>query len=113
MSRPTVIRPGYAWSPGSLRDLVRDTRPESRALQGKILVVAGWVVALVGIVVYSVATFASEVDVDLAAIVVHGANPAARTGLIVIGVGSLMWLVGSVRHLNGVMDGEPGGDPGP
>jgi hypothetical protein len=30
--------------------------------------------------------------------------PAARLGLVVVGLGTLVWLVGSVLHLNAALD---------
>lgn len=115
MTRPTVLTP-----PGSVRlhfgrrgprsRAVERARPEDRQRLGKLLVVAGWIVAMVGVAVYCVASFAAESDAGLAAILLDGAIPAARAGLLVIGGGTLMWLVGSVLHLNAsldVADGEP------
>lgn len=109
MNRTTVFTPGVGVGSSAQDRRAARSRPELRARRGKILVVAGWVVALAGIVVYCVATFASQSDADLAAILLHGAIPAARGGLGVIGLGTLMWLIGSVIHANAVLDraGEP------
>ena len=79
-------------------------RPDLRLRQGKALVVAGWITAMVGVLIYCVASFAAGADVDLTAILLHGAVPAARVGLIVVGVGTLVWFVGSVVHLNAALD---------
>ncbi len=66
--------------------------------------VAGWVIAVLGVLVYCVASFAAGADVGRAEILRDGAVPAARVGLIVIGVGTLVWLVGSVVHMNAALD---------
>lgn len=79
-------------------------RPDLRLRKGKALVVAGWVIAMVGVLVYCVASFAAGADVGLAEILLDGAVPAARVGLIVVGVGTLVWLVGSVVHMNAALD---------
>lgn len=109
MNRTTVFTPGAGVGSSARDRRAARSRPELRARRGKILVVAGWVVALVGIVVYCAATFASQSDADLGAILLHGAIPAARGGLGVIGLGTLMWLIGSVIHAGAVLDraGEP------
>lgn len=113
MNRTTVFTPtgGVRVDSSASDRRASRPRPEVRQRQGKLLVVAGWGVALVGVVVYCVATFAAASDADLAAILLHGAIPAARAGLGVIGLGTLMWLVGSIVHTNAVLDraGEPGG----
>ncbi len=85
-----------------------EARPEARQRLGKVLVVAGWIVAMVGVGVYCVASFAAESDAGLAAILLEGTIPVARAGLLVIGGGTLMWLVGSVLHLNASLDVEDG-----
>jgi hypothetical protein len=80
--------------------------------RGRALVVAGWVVAMVGVVLYCAASFADASGADLAAIVFRGAVPAARAALLVIGAGTLVWLVGTVLHLSAELDaayGEPAG----
>lgn len=79
-------------------------RPDLRLRRGKAMVVAGWITAMVGVLVYCVASFAAGADVDLAAILLDGAVPAARVGLIVVGLGTLVWLVGSVIHMNAALD---------
>lgn len=115
MTRPNVLIP-----PGSVRlhpgrrpsrPVSERARPEVRQRQGKILVVAGWIIAMVGVLVYCVTSFAAAADVGLAAILLDGAIPAARAGLLVIGGGTLLWLIGSVMHLNAsldVSDDDPG-----
>jgi hypothetical protein len=108
MTRPSVLT-----SPGSVRlhrrrspsrSPAERARPEARQRLGKLFVVVGWIVAMVGVGVYCVASFAAESDAGLAAILLDGAIPAARAGLFVIGGGTLLWLIGSVMHLNASLD---------
>lgn len=116
MIRPVLNHSGVSIDPSkrerrSSRTLAEGVRPEARQRHGKFLVVAGLIVAMVGVVVLCAVSFAAEPDADLAAIVVHGAVPAARAGLLAIGVGTLTWIVGSVMHAIAVLDadaGEPG-----
>lgn len=79
--------------------------------QGKVLMVAGWLAATAGILVYCVASFAGRPDADLPAIALHGAIPAARAGLFLTGCGTLTWIVGSVLHLEASLD-VPDDEPG-
>jgi hypothetical protein len=115
MTRPNVLIP-----PGSVRlhpgrrpsrPVSERARPEVRQRQGKILVVAGWIIAMVGVLVYCVASFAAAADVGLAAILLDGAVPAARAGLFVVGGGTLLWAIGSVMHLSASLD-VPDDEPG-
>ncbi|MCC7070058.1 MAG: hypothetical protein IT383_01975 [Deltaproteobacteria bacterium] len=67
---------------------------------------AGFVVAITGVVLYCVITFAGNITTDLADILLRNALPAARGSLAVVGAGSLLWLIGSFMHLRGAMDAE-------
>ncbi len=115
MTRPNVLIP-----PGSVRlhpgrrpsrPVSERARPEVRQRRGKLLVVAGWITAMAGVLIYCVASFAAATDVGLAAILLDGAVPAARAGLFVIGGGTLLWVVGSIMHLNAALD-VPDDEPG-
>ncbi|ACL65513.1 conserved hypothetical protein [Anaeromyxobacter dehalogenans 2CP-1] len=116
-------RPGVLTSPGSipLRPRRRDpsgagsarARVEARQRIGKVLVVAGWIVALVGVGIYCVASFAAGADADLAAVLLDGAIPAARGGLAVVGAGTLTWVIGSILHLNASLDAADAERDGP
>ncbi|HSB18767.1 MAG TPA: hypothetical protein VLD85_02030 [Anaeromyxobacteraceae bacterium] len=104
MSRPSAITPtrSTTFAPA-------ETRPEVRQRQGKFLVVAGWVIAVVGVVLYCAACFADETGADLGAIVFRNAIPAARTALLVVGGGTLLWIVGSLVLLDAELDVAYGG----
>jgi hypothetical protein len=78
--------------------------PEARQRRAKTLVVGGWIVAMIGVVLYCTASFAANTDADLAAIVLEGAIPAAAAALILVAAGTALWLGGSILHLNAVMD---------
>ncbi len=117
MNRPTVLTPGTALLLNRARRRAsaaeRRARAERRLKLGTALVVGGWVIALAGVVLYCVASFAGESDADLAAILLHGAVPAARAGLFVVGGGTLLWIVGSVLHAGAALDGAAGREGSP
>ena len=113
MTRPTVMTPADVAieSKDPARPSPRAAaaaRPQARERQGKRLVVTGWITAVVGIVLYCAASFAGGADADLGAVLFHGAIPAARAALLVVGAGTLLWIVGSVVHTNAVLDGADG-----
>ena len=109
MDQPSVMKPSKAVtlhhvsSPARPLEL-EQTRAESRQRKGKALVIAGWVFALVGVVLYCVATFAAEPEADLAAIVLTGAVPSARAALVIIACGTVIWIAGSIMHLGAGLD---------
>lgn len=109
MNRPTVLTPaGHAMIQSTRHTLspqaLERARSERRQRQGKALIVAGWIAAVVGVVLYCVASFTADEGVDLAAIVLHGAIPAARAALVIVGGGTLLWITGSVMHTNALLD---------
>jgi hypothetical protein len=107
MNRPTVLTPGDQ----AIRALARSRSPltakraraEARSRRGKALVIAGWLSATTGVILYCVASFTAA-DTDLAAIVLHGAVPAARAALVIVLCGVILWVVGSVMHMNAQLD---------
>lgn len=108
MSHPSVFTPRRPVGNPSSSAADRESRAaddplQAREKKGKVLVVAGWITAMVGVVVYCVASFAAGSDAGLAEIL-RGEVPAAVSGLIVIGGGTLMWIAGSVMHLDAELD---------
>lgn len=91
----------------------RAARAESHQRTGKVLVVAGFIVTILGVVLYCAVTFAGGVDAGMGDILFHNAVPFARATLGVLGLGTLLWLVGSFTYLRGAMDAdeEPGDEP--
>lgn len=59
---------------------------------GRKLVIAGFLISILGILLYCLPTVSSEITM--------GAN----SGLTVLGLGVLCWLVGAVKYLNAVID---------
>ena len=85
-------------------DRVARARLQQRV--GDKLILAGFVVTVMGVVLYCVACFAGGVDAGLAAILFDNVVPFARATLIVLGIGSALWLVGSFMCLNGMITGD-------
>jgi hypothetical protein len=77
--------------------------------RGKRLVISGFVVAVFGIVAYCVVCFSATVNQQLGAALLESPGGLAGPTLGIIGLGTLLWLVGSFVYLNGAMDSDPSG----
>ncbi len=77
--------------------------------RGKQLVISGFIVAVVGIVAYCVASFSAAVNQELGSALLESPGWLVGPTLGMIGLGTLLWLVGSFVHLNGAMDSDPNG----
>ncbi len=87
-------------------------RAEQRMRRGKQVVISGFIVAVVGIVAYCVASFSAAVNQELGSALLESPGWLVGPTLGMIGLGTLLWLVGSFVHLNGAMDSDPNGpDP--
>lgn len=84
-------------------------RAEQQMRRGKRLVISGFVVAVVGIVAYCVVCFSAGVNQQLASALL--ASPGWLVGpmLGIIGLGTMLWLVGSFIYLSGGMDSDANG----
>lgn len=70
------------------------------------MVVAGFVITILGVVLYCAACFAGGTDADMGDMLLRNAMPFARATLAVLGLGSLVWLIGSFTYLRGAMDAD-------
>ncbi len=84
-------------------------RAEQRMRRGKRLVISGFIVAVVGIVAYCVACFTAAVNQELGSALLESPGWLVGPTLGMIGLGTLLWLVGSFVYLNGAMDSDPNG----
>lgn len=84
----------------------RAERAESRQRAGKKMILAGFVVTILGVVLYCAACFAGGMDADMGDLLFRNAVPFARATLGVLGLGTLVWLVGSFTYLRGAMDAD-------
>ncbi|MCK6555940.1 hypothetical protein L6Q96_15395 [Candidatus Binatia bacterium] len=81
----------------------RLARAESQQQVGRWMIMAGFVVTILGVVGYCVASFAGGVNAGISDILFANAVPFARTTLIGLGIGTALWLVGSFTYLHGVI----------
>ncbi len=110
MNGPAILPPAQDMGfPSSHPTAADRAQPEVRQRRGKRLVVAGWVVAMLGVGLYCAASFAADASLDLPDML--RAFPVARAGLALIGFGTLVWAIGSVMHLRAALDaGEDAAD---
>jgi hypothetical protein len=109
------LHPGRADALSHRGDEIRPAESTSRAAKaasrqkaGKRMIVAGFVLTIIGVVLYCIASFAGDLGAGMGDILFRNAVPFARATLAVIGLGTLVWLVGSFTYLEGTMDAEQG-----
>lgn len=68
----------------------------ARMQQGQKLIIVGFVIAVFGIVLYCMAAFSAGPVQDEPVFI--------KESLGVIGLGTLVWLVGAIKYLNGAID---------
>lgn len=88
------------------RPVSTGARAEAQQKLGRRMIVAGFVITIAGIFLYCLASFAGGVDADMGDILFENAEPFTRATLGVLGLGTLVWLVGSFKYLKGSMDAE-------
>ncbi len=84
-------------------------RAEQRMRRGKQLVISGFIVAVVGMVAYCVACFSAAANQELGSALLESPGWLVGPTLGIIGLGTLLWLVGSFVYLSGAMDSDPNG----
>ncbi len=84
-------------------------RAERQMRRGKQLVISGFIVAVVGIVAYCVACFSAGVSQELASAFLTSPGWVVGPTLAIIGLGTMLWLVGSFIYLSGGMDSDANG----
>lgn len=92
--------------PAAVLEASRASRAETMQKNGKGMILAGFVITVVGVVLYCLACFAGGVDAGMGDILFRNAVPFARATLGILGVGTLVWLVGSFTYLRGAMDAD-------
>ncbi|OHB81005.1 MAG: hypothetical protein A2W31_15355 [Planctomycetes bacterium RBG_16_64_10] len=75
--------------------------------RGRRLVIAGFVVTIAGIIGYCLACFGASLNATPGPI--EDAAWFVTPALGIIGLGTLLWLVGSFMFLSGAMDSDPDG----
>lgn len=82
---------------------------EARQRNGKRMIFAGFGITILGVVLYCAACFAGGMDAEMGDILLRNVVPFARATLAVVGLGTLVWLVGSFTYLRGAMDADEQG----
>ena len=70
----------------------------TRIRNGKNLVIAGFVISIVGIILYCMASFSTGFGQDEPVFI--------KESLGVVGAGVLVWLVGAIKYLNAAIDSD-------
>lgn len=78
-----------------------------RMRRGKLLVMSGFVVAIAGIIGYSVACLSAGVNQQLGLTLLASPGWLLGPTLGIIGLGTLLWLVGSFMYLSAALDSDP------
>lgn len=76
-----------------------------RIRRGRALVIGGFVVTILGVIGYCAVTFAGGMHLGVAELLLESTTPFVTT-LVVIGAGTLLWLVGSMMYLIGAVDSD-------
>lgn len=84
-------------------------RAEQRMHRGRRLVISGFVVAVLGIVAYCVVGLSVDVNQQLGSAFSISSEWLTGATLGIIGLGTLLWLVGSFLYVSGGMDSDPDG----
>ena len=84
-------------------------RAERQMHHGKRLVIGGFAVAVLGIVAYCIVGLSAGVNQQLGSAFVESSEWLTAVTLGTIGLGTLLWLVGSFLYVSGGMDGDPDG----
>lgn len=85
---------------------------ESLQRTGKRMVIAGFVVTIAGVVAYCAVNFAGGVNADMGDLLLRNSVPFATATLAVLGLGTLLWLIGSFTYLRGAMEADDDGAEG-
>ncbi|MBI2896803.1 MAG: hypothetical protein HYY06_24815 [Deltaproteobacteria bacterium] len=88
------------------------TLAEAHQKTGHRLILAGFAITIAGIVLYCIACFAGGMDTDMGDVLFESSEPFTRATLAVLGLGTLVWLVGSFKYLRGSIEAEDDA-PGP
>lgn len=82
---------------------------EHRMRLGKRLVFSGFVISIVGVVAYCVGSFNAGLNFKVGGALYDNPGWLLAPTLGTIGLGTLLWLLGSFIHLKGAMDSDPEG----
>lgn len=82
---------------------------EQRMRWGRWLVISGSIVAIIGIICRCIASFSVDIGSNIGALFLQNPEKFLGPTLGVIGLGTLLWLIGSFLYMHGAMDSDPNG----
>lgn len=82
------------------------SRAESLQRRGKAMILAGFIITIAGVILYCGVCFAGGMDAEMGDVLFRNAVPFGGATLAVLGLGTLVWLAGSVTFLRGAMDAD-------
>lgn len=88
------------------QETTRNERAESLQRNGKRMVFTGFAITILGVLLYCAVSFAEGANVDMGDVLLRNAAPLTRATLAVLGIGTLIWLIGSFTYLRGMMDAD-------
>lgn len=91
---------------GAAPEDARAALAEAQQKNGKRMVIAGFVITIVGVVLYCAVNFAGGVDAGMDNALFSNGVPFNWATLAILGLGTLVWLAGSFTYLRGMMDAE-------
>ncbi len=84
-------------------------KAERQMRSGRQLVISGFVVAVLGVVGYCFVGLSAGVNQQLGSAFLESSGWLTGATLGTIGLGTLLWLVGSFLYVSGGMDSDPDG----
>lgn len=84
-------------------------KAEQKMKQGKFLVIGGFVIMLLGMVAYCFVSIGTETNQDFGLSFLSNSSWMIAPALLTMGIGSLVWLVGSFLYFLGGLDSDPNG----
>lgn len=84
----------------------RAIRAEGLQRDGKKMVIAGFVITILGVVMYCAVNFAGEFKTGMDDVLYRNVVPFTWSTLAILGLGTLVWMVGSFTYLRGMMDAD-------
>lgn len=70
------------------------------------MILAGFIMTIAGVILYCGVCFAGGMDAEMGNVLFRNAVPVRGATLAVLGLGTLVWLAGSVTFLRGAMDAD-------
>lgn len=83
------------------------SKADKKIRRGQTLVISGFVVAIIGVVFYCVVSFVGSAKQEWSPFLSSHTHPIFLIALGIIGIGTLLWVIGSIMYLTGAMEKDP------